>query len=54
MLTIHLQDIIHSNDDIDVNACRALLPRIREDPPVPFQGKTVRGLSDNCSDACCN
>jgi hypothetical protein len=54
MPTLNLQDIAHSNDDIDVDARRALLPGVREHLPVPLQWQAVRCLSDDCGDACYN
>jgi hypothetical protein len=54
MSTMDLQDIAHSNDNIDVDARRAFLPRVREHLPIPLQWQAVRCLSDDRGDACYN
>jgi hypothetical protein len=54
MSTLNLQDIAHSNNDIDVDARRALLPGVWEHLPVSLQWQAVRCLGDDCGDACYN
>lgn len=50
-MLLNLQDISNCNDDVDNDASRAFLPRVRQNLPVLLERQAVRCLSDDCGGA---